>query len=103
MNDLQGLPSATFRQVFTLQDYQAIIDELKQENENLSVNLDAALTRLRYALAALEAVEWVSDPTPNTIYDECPWCFASIRFHGKHKPDCLRQLALAMPPEVGEK
>ena len=102
MNDLQGqdrgLPSATFRQVFTLQDYQAKIDELKKENENLSANLDAALTRLRYALAALECIEWTS----LTVYGPaCPWCGGYMK--DGHKPDCLRQLALAMPPEVGEK
>lgn len=42
MNDEQdkGLPSATFRQIFTLQDYQAIIDELKTKLRRVSAMLE---------------------------------------------------------------
>jgi len=42
-------------------------------------------------LAALEAVEWVQDPIGSVAY--CPWC-DNIEPQG-HKPDCVRQAAIA--------
>lgn len=56
----------------------------------------------RLALKALEAVEWTADLSPASPV--CYWCRGYQRhpamdqdYYGKagHKPDCLRQLAIA--------
>lgn len=73
--------------------------ELFSENERLRAELDQALTKLRYALAVIDQVEFVTAETNDYFY--CPWC---LERWGEHKPDCLRQLVLQMQPlEVGEK
>jgi len=43
-------------------------------------------------LAALEAVEWAESPFLDASEVFCPWCRCVT---GGHKPDCIRQAAIA--------
>lgn len=64
------------------------------------VRIEELEVRLRYALAALEAVEWIGQ---EHAVQHCPWCM-TVNLSGRHAPDCQRQLVLQMLPlEVGEK
>jgi hypothetical protein len=42
--------------------------------------------------AVIQKVEWHFDSKGNEV---CSWCFASMGLSRAHKPDCLRQAALA--------
>ena len=44
-------------------------------------------------LAALEAVEWAESPFVDALEPFCPWCHCVTE--GRHKPDCVRQAAIA--------
>lgn len=83
----------------------ALYDRIQDEVEAQSIRIDALETRLRYTLGALEAVEFINisyAPEYDISTRRCPWCKNALE--KDHKPDCLRQLALSMPPQdIGEK
>ena len=77
-----------------------VIATCPQHGRTWHYRKDAALLAAApLLLAALEAVEWAESPFVDALEPFCPWCCCVTE---GHKPDCVRQAAIAAARGPGE-